>query len=369
MRSYSHFSAMRGEGDLDRRAASRTRASTRRGRQASDPAVASAILQRHSPEVTKTSMPDLGRRTLLGAGAAALLSPAMALPRTGDLAASDPARRSRLILLGTKGGPTPSRFRAPASNLLIVDGEPYVVDCPDGVAGRLVQAGVDLSKLANIFITHHHSDHVAGLGALLVLAWGSDLRTPVTVHGPPPMQRTLAAQLEANAYDIEARIREEGRPPLVPLVSAREHDAAATILETLKVRVRCVAADHYTVPDLAYRFDTPDRSFVFSGDTRPNDRLIELARGADVLVHEVMLLSALQDIATGNAPSLMDHLMRSHTTTEELGRVAAAAGVRTVVLSHLVPGGLPAITDAMWMEGVRRHFQGEIIVGRDMMEI
>jgi ribonuclease BN (tRNA processing enzyme) len=251
----------------------------------------------------------------------------------------------------------------------VVDGEPYVIDCPDGVAGRLVQAGVDLSKLANIFITHHHSDHVAGLGALLVLAWGSDLQTPVTVYGPPPMRRVLAAHLSANAYDIEVRIREEGRPPLLPLIGAREFSAGTTILDTPKVRVRCAPADHYSVPDLAYRLDTPDRSFVFSGDTRPSDRLIELARGADVLVHEVMLLSALREIASGNAPSLMDHLLRSHTTTEELGRVAAAAGVRTVVLSHLVPGGLPSITDEMWAEGVRRHFQGEIIVGRDMMEI
>jgi ribonuclease BN (tRNA processing enzyme) len=306
---------------------------------------------------------------LLGAGAAALLAPALPLAQTRGLAARNPARRSRLVLLGTKGGPTPSRFRAPASNLLVVDGEPYVVDCPDGVAGRLVQAGVDLSRLANIFITHHHSDHVAGLGALLVLAWGSDLQTPVTVYGPPPMQRVLAAQLAANAYDIEVRIREEGRPPLIPLINARELSGRATVLDTPRIRVRCVLADHYSVPDLAYRLDTPDRSFVFSGDTRPNEGLIELARGADVLVHEVMLLSALREIANGNAPSLMDHLLRSHTTTEELGRVAAAAGVRTVVLSHLVPGGLPGITDEMWAEGVRRHFRGEIIVGRDMMEI
>lgn len=299
------------------------------------------------------------RRALLGAGAAGLL-----LPRAAH---AQPRRRSRLVLLGTKGGPTPGRFRAPASNLLVVDGEPFVIDAPDGVASRLVQAGIDLARLKTIFITHNHSDHNAGLGALLILAWGSGLQTPVAIYGPAPLERLVAAHLAANDYDIQVRMMEEGRPPLAPLVHAHEI-AAGPVMATDKVRVRCARADHYNVVDYAYRFDTPDRSFVFSGDTRPNDALIELARGADVLVHEAMLVSALGTITDGNAPRLMDHLLGSHTTTEQLGRMAQAAGVRTVVLSHLVPA-FPSITDAMWIEGVRRHFSGEIIVGRDMMEI
>src|SRR6478672_11005780 len=104
------------------------------------------------------------RRTLLGAGGAAFLAP--------SLAKAQAPRRSRLVLLGTKGGPTPSRFRAPASCLLVVDDQSYVIDAPDGVATRLVQAGMNLANLKNVFITHNHSDHVAGLGTLLILAWG-----------------------------------------------------------------------------------------------------------------------------------------------------------------------------------------------------
>jgi ribonuclease BN (tRNA processing enzyme) len=188
------------------------------------------------------------RRALLVAGAGALAAPIFAQAAA--------RRRSRLVLLGTKGGPTPSRFRAPASNLLVVDDKPFVIDCPDGVAERLVRAGVALDSLSDIFITHHHSDHVAGLGALLNLAWGSGLRTPVTVYGPEPMARVLAAQLAANAVDVELRMNEEGRPPLAPLIAAREVGAGA-ILETAAVRVRCTPVDHYTVPARAYRFDTP----------------------------------------------------------------------------------------------------------------
>src|SRR5438128_4496207 len=152
------------------------------------------------------------RRTLLSAGGAALLAP--------SLARAQPRRCSRLILLGTKGGPTPSRFRAPASNLLLVDDESYVIDAPDGVASRLVMAGMDLARLKDIFITHNHSDHEAGLGALLILAWGSGLQTPVDIYGPAPLERLVAAHLAANSYDIDARMDEEGRPPLVPLVHA-----------------------------------------------------------------------------------------------------------------------------------------------------
>ena len=299
------------------------------------------------------------RRALLGAGAGAVAAPL--------LAQEAPARHGRLILLGTKGGPTPSRFRAPASNLLIVDGAPVVIDCPDGVASRLVQAGIGLETLSEIYLTHHHSDHVAGLGALLSLAWGSGLQTRVNVYGPEPMARVLAAQLEANAVDMAVRIREEGRPPLTPLI--RPHEVhRGTILETPRLRVRCATVEHYSVPTRAYRFDMPDRSIVFSGDTRPSEALIALARGADVLVHEAMLPEALGGIRDRNAPRLMEHLRRSHSTTEEVGRVAAAAGVRTLVLSHLVPA-LPSISDAQWTEGARRHFGGVIVVGRDMMEL
>jgi len=297
---------------------------------------------------------------VLGAGVAGLVAP--------FAVRAQPRRRSRLVLLGTKGGPTPSRFRAPASNLLVVDGEPFVIDAPDGVASRLVQAAVDLARVRRIFITHHHSDHVAGLGALLILAWGSGLRTPVDIYGPVPLRRQVDAHLRANAYDIQVRRAEEGRPPLAALLRVHELRANGPVMDTGTVRVRCALADHLTVPNYAYCFDTPDRSFVFSGDTAPSEALIALARGADVLVHEVMFEPALGQIVDRNAPRLMEHLLGSHTTTEQLGRVAQAAGVRTLVLSHLVPA-FPTITDAMWTEGVRRHFSGEIIVGRDMMEL
>jgi ribonuclease BN (tRNA processing enzyme) len=121
----------------------------------------------------------------------------------------------------------------------------------------------------------------------------------------------------------------------------------------------------------AYRIDTPDRSIVISGDTAPSDALVELARGADVLVHEVMHLPSISAlIATEpNATRLRQHLIDSHTTTDQVGQVATRAGVKTLVLSHFVPGGYPFLSDQLWYDAVRPHFAGELIVGKDLMEI
>src|SRR5262249_55914824 len=136
------------------------------------------------------------------------------------------------------------------------------------------------------------------------------------------------------------------------------------------VRVSAVKVRHPPITHAyAWRFDAPDRSVVLSGDTTYSPELIALAKGADVLVHEVMHLGGLDRLLARNpnAPTLRKHLLDSHTTTEQLGRVAAAAGVRKLVLSHFVPGDDPTITDAMWTEDIARTFTGEIVVGRDLM--
>jgi ribonuclease BN (tRNA processing enzyme) len=301
------------------------------------------------------------RREAILLGAAASLTPAM-------LRAAPATAATRMILLGTKGGPTPSKARAPACAVLIAEGKTCLIDCPDGTARQLVLAGIDLSSIGSVFLTHHHSDHMAGLGALLLLAWGAGLKTPIKVYGPPPVREIVKAELAAGLPDIEYRMREEGRPDLRKLVQAKTVTKAGMILPGPPVRVSCAKVNHYTVPALAYRFDTRDRSIVYSGDTAPSDALIELARGADVLVHEAMLVSQIARLGDANATTLRDHLLKSHTTTEQLGKIAAAAGVGTVVLTHLVPA-FPDITDDMWAAGVRRYFNGKVIVGRDLMEI
>lgn len=283
-----------------------------------------------------------------------------------------PAAPSRLILLGTAGGPTPKPNRAAAAQVIIVDGAAYVVDCGNGTPRQLVLAGVPLRSLSAIFITHMHSDHVADLGNLQWLAWADNLTTPVNSFGPPPLARMQRQFLAMNDADIATRIKDEGRPPLAPLMRSHEITRPGLILDDGRVRVTAALVDHPpVVPSFAYRFDCPDRSIVISGDTSASAGLVDLARGADVLVHEIMLESAI-DRLVSNAPdakTLRQHLLASHSTAAQVGRAATAAGVKTLVLSHFVPGGVPAIADEVWRDAVRPHFAGNIVVGRDLMEI
>ena len=142
---------------------------------------------------------------------------------------------------------------------------------------------------------------------------------------------------------------------------------AGGVMRDDRVRVTCAEVQHPMVPlALAYRFDCPDRSIVISGDTRSSDALIALARGADILVHEALYVPAAPG-APGSA--LRRHIMASHTSVEDVGRIATAAGVKTLVLSHFVPGETTAVSDAQWLAGAREHFSGRIIVGHDLQEL
>jgi ribonuclease BN (tRNA processing enzyme) len=283
-----------------------------------------------------------------------------------------PSRRMRLILLGTGGGPRPKKDNAATAHAIVVDDVLYVVDCGNGVARQLVRAGVSPIQLRHVFITHHHSDHNADYGNLLLLSWATGLSTRVDTWGPPPLERMTRLFFELNAYDIDIRIKDEGRVPLAPLVFPHERSTGGLVMQDERVKVTCALVDHPLVsPAFAYRFDGPDRSVVFSGDTAPSDRLIELARGADVLVHEAMYLPALDRLIARvpNAGNLKQHLLASHTSAEDCGRVAAAAGVKTLVLSHFVPPDDPLTTEQMWADAARTRFSGRIVVGRDLMEI
>src|SRR6187549_1646240 len=138
------------------------------------------------------------------------------------------------------------------------------------------------------------------------------------------------------------------------------------------VKVTATLVDHPpVVPAFAYRFDTRDRSIVISGDTAPSDNLVKLARGADVLVHSAMYPPAIDRLVgrVPNAPALKASILAHQTSAEDAGRIAQAAGVKTLVLSHLVPPDDPQVTDQMWIEAARLHFHGLVIVGKDLLEV
>lgn len=303
------------------------------------------------------------------AGTASLL---LAHGGWAPLAVGQQRKGTRLILLGTKGGPRLGGSRKNPSTLLLINGVPYVVDCGYGTSQQLIAAGVPLSRLRYLFFTHLHSDHMLEYGPIVYNGWVAGLRTRVDAYGPLPLKSATQAFWEYVRFDVETRIEDEGRPDPRPLLVANEFDAPGVVMQNDDVRVTSAAVIHPPIKhSYAFRFDSKDRSVVISGDTNYAPGLIALAKGADILVHEILYLPALDRLLARvpNAATLRKHIVDSHTVAEDVGRVAAQAQVKTLVLSHFVPGDDPDITDDMWSEGVRKHFKGQIIVGKDLMEI
>jgi len=312
----------------------------------------------------------ISRRTLMlgGAGvlAAVRLSPSVAqqAPNLGP---------NRLVLLGTKGGPSlPLGFgQVPTSSLIVYDNVPYVIDTGYGVSFKLVAAKFPMSALRYVFITHHHSDHNAEFGLLLNNAWAMGLRTPVEAYGPAGMRELADGFWQAYRFDIETRIADEGRPDLRKLVNVHEYSEGA-VMATDGVKVTALRNVHPPITEsFALKFEFPGKTIVFSGDTAYFPPLAAFAKGADILVHETMYGPALEELVRriGNAARLMEHLKASHTLAADVGRIATEAGVKKLVLSHLVPVPFAGMSEQVWIDAVRPTWQGELVVGRDLMEI
>lgn len=282
------------------------------------------------------------------------------------------SRQTRLVLLGTGGGPRPRTANSASAQVIVSNGAAYVIDCGDGVARQMAFAGVPLASLRHVFITHQHSDHTADYGNLIWLAWTAGLNSRVDTWGRPPLERMTRLFLEMNQSDIDIRIVNEGRVPLAPLVRVHELREGGAVIADDNVKVTATLVDHPpVVPAFAYRFDASDRSIVISGDTAPSQNLVKLAAGADVLVHSVMYPPAIDRLVARvpNAAVLKASILAHQTSAEDAGRIAQDAGVKTLVLSHFVPPDDPAVTDAMWREAASRHFRGTVIVGRDLLVV
>lgn len=310
--------------------------------------------------------------TSLAAGAGAFFAGNVFGQQKKEQAVPPDRKGTRLVLLGTGGGPRPNKLRNQSSWVIVVNSVPYVVDCGGGVSRQMVMANIRLTTLRHIFITHHHSDHNLEYGALIYNAWVSGFKGKIDCWGPPPLDQITRSFFDANLYDINIRIPDEGRPPLIPMVTTHQFAKEGVVMQDDQVKVTAAIVHHPPVePSFAYRFDTPGRSIVISGDTTPSDNLIKLAQGADVLVHEVLNKQALAKLMVRipNADRLVRHIVDSHTTREDLGIVARKAGVKTLVLTHFVPSDDTSITDEMWVEPVKANFAGQVIAGRDLMEI
>ena len=286
---------------------------------------------------------------------------------------SQEKKSTRVILLGTKGGPRVGEAgRSNPSTLVLINDVPYLVDCGYGVSKQLITANVALNRLRYLFITHHHSDHNLEFGPLVYNTWITGLPAHIDAYGPAGLAKMAEDFFNYLKFDIDTRIVDEGRTDPRKLVTVHEFNSAGVVLVNDDVKVSACLVRHPPIKQaFAYRFDAKDRSVVISGDTAYAPELAEFAKGADVLVHEVMYLPGVEALLKRlpNATRLREHLMAAHTLPEDVGKIAAQAGVKTLVLSHFVPGDDASITDAQWSEGVRSHYKGQVLVGKDLMEI
>ena len=337
---------------------------------------------------------------------------------------------TKLVLLGTGGGGHPKVSRCGFANAVVVGDAVYLVDCGEGVHQQLWRAGLTVNPafaptwpaVRAVFVTHLHADHIVDLANLFQMSWPPPT---IDVFGPAPaglpipefppgasrplafaaeptpgIRGTVGHLMRAFAYNINLRMADEGRINVAESIRVHEvgvrrgdyapdidlgvagdassPSAASPPMEPVEiypeddhgVRVSAILVQHAPVfPAFGFRFDTPQGSVVFSGDTGPCENVVRLARGADVLVHEVIDIDRLMGRVSRmpNRDAVRNHLASSHSAPEEVGEVAKRAGVATLVLSHLVPGDLEPTVDE-WEARVRPHFDGEVVCGVDLDE-
>ena len=296
---------------------------------------------------------------------------------------------AKLVMLGTGGGPLVRRSRSQPASLLQVDGRIYLIDAGDGVSQKLVDSGYAPIDVSKIFLTHLHFDHVAGLASLIGFNWVSNGGTPIDIYGPPGSKAYVDDALKyLSIPEGVIAAQTPNLKPIASLVVGHELDtgAPATIYSDDKVRVTAVENSHFSTVDpskrvlgakrsYSYRFDTPYRSFVFTGDTGPSEALEKLAHNADVLVCEVMDLQkviayvmALPGPASGKAAPI-EHMRREHLTPEEVGKLASKANVKLIVLNHVNTDGPTGRSSPDLAQQVRRFFRGVVILAQDGDEL
>lgn len=311
------------------------------------------------------------RREFIGASACCFLT--LSTVRTFGRQPAINLGPDRLVLLGTRGGPAITAYTpAPSSNLLVYKDVPYVVDAGYGTTFKLIDAGIPLRALRYVFITHHHSDHNLDLGPMLYNAWASGLTGPVDVYGPQGLDPLIRSYWQSNAFDIGTRIVDEGRPDLRRLVTTHEF-AQGLVFARDDVKVTALRVFHPPVKEsYALRFDLGSKVVVFSGDTAYFPPLAEFAKNADYLVHEVFYPAALDNLLNNrpnvDRPRLKASILSHHTRPEDVGRIAASARAKAVVLNHFVPAD-DKLTPENWARGVHTTYSGTVIVGRDLLSL
>ncbi len=288
-------------------------------------------------------------------------------------------------LCGT-GSPLPSPTRAGPCNVVIAGKHVFVVDAGEHSAPNIAMMGIPNAKIEAVLLTHFHSDHIDGMGPMMMLRWtGASAKSPLPIYGGEGVDKIVAGFNTAYSADFgyrtahhgEALVPKEGAggvamPFALPELGKGD---SVVVYEADGLRVTAFRVNHGPIhPAVGYRFDYKGRSAVISGDTIKVPSVVAVAKGADLLVHEALQPKLLKLLTAGleakgvkNTAQLTRDIINYHTTPEAAAEVAKAAGVKQLVLSHIVPSVPSKFFYPAFLGDAAKHYAGPIIMGEDGM--
>ncbi len=281
---------------------------------------------------------------------------------------------TKVVLLGT-GTPIADPNRSGSSVAIIVDSMPYIIDFGPGLVRKLAAVsetygnpdtrikGLRIHNITRAFLTHLHSDHTTGYPDLILTPWvfqpGDGARNePLEVYGPEGINSMTEHILEAYAEDIRYRLY-SGQPANNQGWRVHSHEILeeGVVYQDDKVKVEAFPAPHGTWPNAwSFRFTTPDKVIVISGDTSPSEKMISYSRDADILVHGVYSKKMIP-------PAWQVYFSKNHTSTYELAEIAKQAQPKVLVLYHQLP---PSATEKMMLDEISELYHGRVIFGNDL---
>ncbi|MBA15307.1 MAG: MBL fold metallo-hydrolase [Sphingomonas sp.] len=296
------------------------------------------------------------------------------------------ASATEWITLGTMGGPMPNATRGEPANLLVHNGQFDLIDAGDGAATAFLRAGGNFRNLRSVWISHIHFDHIGGLYGVLGLRLQTRTQEPLTIYGPPGTKAIVDGLIAAMRPSARSGFGVPGEIPIDPAASVRVVELDdGSVVELGDMKITSAANTHYSFPagsaeardfrSLSFRFDMPDKSIVYTGDTGPSDAVVALAKGADMLVTELIDIDATianvrrraADLSSSDLANMETHLRTHHITTSDIGAMARDAGVKEVVITHIAGGGSsePTANDR-YVREVKAQFGGTVHVASDL---
>lgn len=330
------------------------------------------------------------------------MSPALALANagaepaaSGDAPAPAPApapvppqhASTSWFTLGTMGGPIASGPRSQPANLLVRGRDAYLIDCGDGALERLAATRIRLQQVHAVILSHLHFDHTAGLQAVLGLRFQTGVEDKLTIYGPPGTRAVVDGLLASMKPAVEAGYGLPGETSANPADSVAVvelTDGSTFNLEDVAVTVRQnthysfsagSAADRH-FKSLSFRFAAPDRTIAYTGDTGPSPAVEQLAKDADLLVSEMIDVDRTvanvrrnsPDMSVGAMAGMTQHLSTHHLLPEQVGELAARAGVKSVVVTHIVAPTASAGDLLVYLARISATYRGPTVIAEDLDE-